>query len=151
MHCYRICRARYRGLEGDGARKFGGRWNSPGRPAVYASASRALAILETLVHVRGQDTPTDLVLLTIEIPDTLPVDQLRNRDLPRDWQSRPAPATCARLGDEWLKAASAVALAVPSVVVVEEPIYLLNPAHPKFGTVRVVHERKIRLDERLVG
>lgn len=151
MRCFRICRARHRALDGEGARKFGGRWNSVGRPALYASSSRALAILETLVHVRGQDAPSDLVLLTLDIPGNLNVDQLSPRNLPADWQSRPAPISCARAGDEWLAAASAVALALPSVIVEEEPIYLLNPAHPKFGGVRVVKERKIRLEERLVG
>jgi RES domain-containing protein len=35
----------------EGARLFGGRWNSPGHPVVYTAQSLALAALEILVHV----------------------------------------------------------------------------------------------------
>ena len=37
-------------LSGAGARATGGRWNARGTPLVYASTSRALACLETVVH-----------------------------------------------------------------------------------------------------
>jgi len=37
--------------DGEGAFRFGGRWNSRGVRAVYASSSLALALLETLVHL----------------------------------------------------------------------------------------------------
>ena len=35
---------------GEGARLWGGRWNEPGRPVVYASSTLSLAALEYLVH-----------------------------------------------------------------------------------------------------
>ncbi len=38
-------------FSGEGAAKTGGRWNSRGVPVVYASATKALAALETLVHL----------------------------------------------------------------------------------------------------
>ena len=34
MYVYRLCRARFKALDGEGARLNGGRWNSPGRPIV---------------------------------------------------------------------------------------------------------------------
>ena len=37
-------------MSGEGARRYGGRWNPPGLPAVYLAESRALAALEILVH-----------------------------------------------------------------------------------------------------
>ena len=37
-------------LSGAGAAAVGGRYNSPGTPVVYASASVALSVLETVVH-----------------------------------------------------------------------------------------------------
>ncbi|MHB8148190.1 MAG: RES domain-containing protein, partial [Vulcanimicrobiaceae bacterium] len=33
-------------LSGEGARLYGGRWNTPGVAALYASSSLALALLE---------------------------------------------------------------------------------------------------------
>jgi len=36
---------------GNGARIYGGRWNSPGRPAIYCAGSLSLAMLEVLAHV----------------------------------------------------------------------------------------------------
>ena len=38
-------------LTGEGAGKYGGRWNSPGTRVVYASGSLSLAILEIMVHL----------------------------------------------------------------------------------------------------
>ncbi len=49
-------------FDGEGARLFGGRWNSPGVPAVYASESRALALLEVLVGL-GDTTQLDAYVL----------------------------------------------------------------------------------------
>jgi RES domain-containing protein len=37
----------------EGARVFGGRWNSPGTAMVYAAESIALAALELLVHLQA--------------------------------------------------------------------------------------------------
>jgi len=58
---YRVCRARYTRLDGEGARLVGGRWNSPGRAVVYMAESVALAVLENLVHMSRQDFPTGYV------------------------------------------------------------------------------------------
>ena len=47
---YRVCRWIYANLNGEGARRVGGRWNSQGRPVVYMGQTVALAVLENLVH-----------------------------------------------------------------------------------------------------
>lgn len=39
------------GLSGEGTKRNGGRWNSPGRPAVYCASSLALAALEVFVNL----------------------------------------------------------------------------------------------------
>ena len=44
--------ARY-AFTGDGARLYGGRWNSPGKLVVYTAESRALALAEILVHLES--------------------------------------------------------------------------------------------------
>ena len=58
MIVYRLCKAVYSALDGEGARLWGGRWNSAGRPMVYAAASPSLAVLEVLVHL---DLPAELL------------------------------------------------------------------------------------------
>jgi len=57
MLVYRVCRASFKALDSEGARLNGGRWNSPGQPAVYTSSTLALAALEYLVHIEPADAP----------------------------------------------------------------------------------------------
>ena len=50
---WRIVRARFAdsAFDGEGARRYGGRWNSRGTRMVYTAGSQALAALEMLVHL----------------------------------------------------------------------------------------------------
>jgi RES domain-containing protein len=70
MRVYRVCSARHPHLDGEGARLYRGRWNSPGIPVVYTANSLALAMIETRVHLRTP--PVDYIRLTIEIPEIVP-------------------------------------------------------------------------------
>jgi RES domain len=60
------------GLDGEGARLFGGRWNSPGIPAVYCASSLALAVLETYVRLplvlRRVDRLPEMAAIRVELP-----------------------------------------------------------------------------------
>ena len=42
-------------FNGEGARLFGGRWNSRGTPLIYTAESKSLAALEILVHLESPD------------------------------------------------------------------------------------------------
>ena len=68
MLAWRLCRAPFADLSGEGARRYGGRWNRPGRPIVYAASSAALAVLEVRVHLDLPPAllPDDYLLLTID-------------------------------------------------------------------------------------
>ena len=120
-------------FSGEGARLFGGRWNSAGGAVVYTSSSLSLAALETLVHADRDRFKRDYLAFTLEIPEAL-LTVLQEADLPADWRSRPVSTGARRLGDAWLTGGTAV-LAVPSVVVPLETNYLLNPLHPDAGKV----------------
>src|ERR1700739_4951597 len=64
MEAWRITRARKsaEALSGEGARIYGGRWNSPGIRMVYTAGSRSLAILEILAHLT-KSAPLDNYVL----------------------------------------------------------------------------------------
>ena len=60
-------------LDGEGAFRVGGRWNSPGRHMVYMAQSVALAVLENLVHMSRQDFPTGYVKRGAIVPDDIAI------------------------------------------------------------------------------
>ncbi len=139
MHIIRLCRRKYSKLDGVGASISGGRWNSPKTNIVYASSCAALAVLEYRVHTRVD--PSDLLLLTIEIPDGLAVETLT-------WM--PDIGTSTLFGDKWVASERSPVLAVPSVVVPRQFNYLLNPKHPELaGSIQIVDEQPFLLDVRL--
>ena len=151
MRLYRLCRAPFRALDGEGARLYGGRWNSAGRPVVYASETLALAALEYLVHVDPADVPADLVALTLDIPDDLATEVVAAADLPAGWEREPESGACQAIGDRWLREGRTPVLRVPAAPVPEESNVLLNPRHPDAARVRVAAERPFAFDPRLLG
>lgn len=136
-------------LSGEGARKFGGRWNSPGHPAVYLAESRALGALELLVHLTTPDTRSKpFVLIQVTLPDK-DVDTIEATSLPADWNISPPTRASMSIGDDWLARNQSLALRVPSVIVPEETNLLLNISHPKMREVTITAERRFRFDARL--
>lgn len=143
MLVYRILEAKHAAaaFTGEGARLYGGRWNSPGVAVVYAASSLSLAILEMLVNASGTRLPSDTVYATIEIPDELVPEPLALELLPRNWDRTPAPRELASIGNDWAKSLRSVALRVPSAVAKIEHNVLLNPQHGDyrrltFGTLQ---------------
>lgn len=135
-------------FSGEGAAKFGGRWNSRGVKMVYTSSTQSLAVLETLVHL---NPPMDLRYVTFELTlDESGVTPLELGTLPRDWRQAPPSPGTQSLGDRWVQSNSSVVLAVPSVVVPGEKNYLLNPAHPGFSKIRISQPTPFALDARLL-
>lgn len=144
MIVFRLAKAAFTALDGEGARLYGGRWNAPGRPMVYAAASPSLAVLEVLVHLDlpPELLPEDYRLLAIDIPDDAPTERLDHR--PAD------AAGCLALGEAFLDRGAALVLLAPSAVVPQERNALINVRHPAMGRVRQVRDEAFRLDPRLV-
>jgi len=94
---WRICRRAHRALDGEGARRYGGRWNTAGRPVIYASTNRALAVLELLVHVDVNDAPPDLYLLELSVPDAA-AERLDVGRLPATWARVPEHPAARQAG-----------------------------------------------------
>lgn len=148
MRVWRISREAYPLLDGEGARRWGARWNSPGTAVVYTASTPSLALLESLVARDDEDVPEDLVLAAIDVPDGAAVERLSRDALPADWQA-PQHPRCRALGDEWAASKRTLVLAVPSAVLPEEVNYLLNPLHPAIRRCEAVSARRLSLDARL--
>jgi RES domain-containing protein len=102
---------------GEGAYRFGGRWNSPGIRAVYAALDPATAILEVAVHngFEALDTiPYHLTALTVLDPATVRV--IVPDDIPNpNWLRPCAPSGGQQaFGDDLL--ARYPFVAIPSAV-----------------------------------
>ncbi|EHL99976.1 RES domain protein [Acetobacteraceae bacterium AT-5844] len=139
MLAWRLCRAPFADLTGEGARLYGGRWNHAGRPLLYAASTAALALLEVRVHLDlpPELLPDDYTLLTIDLKD-LAVETLEV-----------IPEDPAAFGDRWLEERRSPVLSVPSAVVPESPNLLLNPLHPDATRVEIVAKRAFAFDRRL--
>jgi RES domain-containing protein len=151
MLVHRLVRARHAGtaLDGEGARRVGGRWNPPGLALVYAASSLSLAVLELLVHVDPCDFPEDLLALRVEIPDDLALRHWLPTDLPRDWRRDSGLNALRARGAAWLRSGAQAAVAVPSVIVPSERNLLINPGHPDLARIRVLDREPFSLDPRL--
>ena len=132
-------------LEGSGNRRFGARWNSPGRGVVYCSENLSLCVLENLVHLNPAmrlRLPPRLAV-RIRIPDG--VDTTEIATLPE----KDAAGRCRAMGDRWLEQGHNLVLRAPSFVVPLERNLMLNPAHPAMRRVRIVETVPFRFDDRL--
>jgi RES domain-containing protein len=139
MHAWRLCRAPFADLSGEGARLYGGRWNSPGSALVYTASDAALAVLEVRVHL---DLPPDLipddyVLMKLDFSG-LAVERLA--DLPADPRA---------FGDQWLEQSRSPILRVPSFIVPDASNLLLNPTHPEAANAKIVGANPFGFDPRL--
>lgn len=149
---YRICKTKYASsaFDGEGARLFGGRWNSAGTSMVYTAGSRSLAILEILVHLNSDIIIPAFSSIEVNCPDDLVINVNDITDLPADWASSPPPEELKEIGDEWVANSTSVVLAVPSAVVPAEINYLINPAHEDFDRLEIGKPQALTLDPRLV-
>lgn len=135
-------------FNGEGARLYGGRWNTPGTPLIYTAESKSLAVLEILVHLDSPDLLRKYVLFEVTIEDSL-VAPLDPASLPKDWRQDPPPPDAQRIGDEWATNARSAALRVPSTIVTGEFNYLLNPRHPDFRKLTIGQPQSFFFDPRL--
>lgn len=123
-------------FSGEGARLYGGRWNSPGTSIIYTAQSQSLSVLEVLVHLDSPELLRKYLLFEVVI-DASRIEVLNLSQLPANWKSDPAPASVQAIGDAWAAAARSAVLRVPSVLVPAESSFLLNPRHPDFAKLRI--------------
>ena len=147
MRLYRISLARW--ADRLSASGQAARWNSKGRFVIYTAASRALACLENVVHRSGEGLHEAFRVMTIKLPDTLPMTPIDDAQLLPDWSDFRHYPDCQLLGDAWLNAGQTAVLRVPSAIIPHEFNYLLNPNHPDFAGIRLVATEPFVFDSRL--
>jgi RES domain-containing protein len=148
IEVWRIDRKIYRAtaFTGEGARLYGGRWNSQGVAVIYAAEHRSLAMLEILVHIRK---PKDFELYSVKFDDSF-VLELAGENLPHNWDVEPPTSETQEIGDNWVLSTSSAVLSVPSAVVPEERNYILNPRHPEFKQIKIDGPFPCHFDPRLL-
>lgn len=152
MLAYRLFKRRFSDspMSGEGARLFGGRWNSKGREMIYAADSLSLAVMEVFVHVPNYREILDSYCwIEIDVPDA-DIETLSADELPRDW-SAPDNRETQHIGDTWLERQCSLGLLAPSAVVPRGGVLLLNPLHPRFKKLRWSAPQSCAFDERLAN
>lgn len=150
MKVFRIVPSpRAKDLSGEGARLYGGRWNSKGVPMIYSATTASLAVLETLVHMSLDVFPENLVLVTLNIPKEF-VQNLDLSRLPTNWATYPASSDVHAIGDTWAREEASLGLLVPSAILPQENNLIINPRHPKSGNLKIVEIIPYQVDRRLL-
>lgn len=151
LTAWRIVKKRYAGsaFDGEGARAYGGRWNSPGVAVVYVASTRSLAALEMAVHLDRATLLGSFVLIPCEFDERF-VTIVDPGSLPADWRTSPPRSELGAIGDTWVAELRSAVLAVPSAIIDGETNFLLNPAHPDFARIRIGEFEDFEFDRRLI-
>ena len=133
---------------GEGARQTGGRWNRKGTAVLYSAVTRALAYLETVVHLRAVGLPLNRYLVEILVPEDVWVARVDGAPSV-GWDALPAGKVSLDFGDAWVAGGSSALCTVPSIIVPEERCVLINPAHADVAKLKFVKVVRIAYDSRL--
>lgn len=147
---WRLQRSVYPVLDGEGARRFDGRWNRPGRAVVYTSENLALCVPELLVQLDTDLVPDDYAAYELDVPESCAMETIDEDVLPPTWRRDATCAACQDLGDTWLEAGRTAILSVPSAVLSSGKNILLNPNHPDMKRIRLVDQEPFAFDPRLI-
>jgi len=112
-----------------------------------ASASLAVAALETFVHLGEEAIHIRFSYVRIQIADSVGIETCRRP--PSAWRAEPPESGSRRYGSAWLRAERSAVLEVPSAIVPPEKNYLLNPGHPDFDTIHWARAAPFVFDPRL--
>lgn len=145
---WRIAKQRHAPFDGTGAFLRGGRWNSPGRPVIYADDTYAGALLEILAHaLRPRTLPGAHHAVRIDVPED--VIEVLDPDALPGWDVKGSPEA-VEFGDQWLAEARSAVLIVPAVP--SRPVgrvVMINPLHPAAARTRVSAPFAVPWDDRL--
>lgn len=149
MELFRLGKCKYaKDLSGEGARIYGGRWNSEGVPAVYFGSSRSLAVLEVLVHLPTDLVPDNFCMAHFEVD--VPFKEILLKDLPTNWNDYPFLKQVQLIGNQFFKDNQFLLLKVPSALVEHEYNYIANPLHHDINKLKLIENLNFSFDKRLL-
>ena len=151
MQAWRLTTKRYAdtAFSGAGNRKAGSRWVPEGYLSVYTSEHLSLAIVENLVRFEARHFGDRHVVIPVEIPDDIPMDEVRVESLPGAWETLYEDDLLEQVGRDWIEQAQSAVLIVPSAVFPQERNLILNPEHQDFHKIVVGEPQPFRFDGRL--
>lgn len=133
-------------LSGNGAKLYGGRWNSIGTPAIYTSFTISLALVELFIHKKTYEEIIVNQLMEITINDTIET-KIDYHKLKNNWQDD--AGYCQYIGNQFL-AMEQVGMIVPSAVIEQENNLVLNPLSKDFlKKVKIKKIKSFSFDDRL--
>lgn len=151
MQLYRFALQKFvKDLSGEGAKLYGGRWNSKDNAMLYTAYSPSLAMLEFVCNAGNLARTKQTALLTLQLTAKVKTEILTVNDLPTDWQKVPSPDALKRIGDNWLKSGSTLMLKVPSAIIPFEHNCLINPMHKDFSKLIIEDIVALDIDNRIL-
>jgi RES domain-containing protein len=135
---------------GEGPRRYGARWNSPGVRVVYVSEHQSTAALEVFANRTPFIPDEQYKAFQLEWPDDL-TETVSLKQLPENWRIHPASVETREIGDRWIKEERSAVLALPSAVSPADTNFLLNPEHPDFKRIRIAPPIDFEFDQRLAN
>lgn len=151
MKLFRITKQKYaKDISGKGAKLFGGRWNPIGVSALYCSETRALAVLELLVHTKNEILPKNLRIITIEIPTKFKSRIIQIENLPNNWNSLQTIEETQIIGKNYFENNNCLGIKVPSAIIEMENNFVLNPSFKNYNLLEIKSIDKFKLDKRLL-
>jgi RES domain-containing protein len=130
-------------MSGGGAAQRPGRWNSDKEPIIYSSLTISMAVLETAAHIDDSGLPLNRYLIEINVPEPIWASRevVNPKKLPSTWAAIPAGRASVKVGSDWLSSLRSTILVVPSVIVPEESVVLINPRHADAHKIKAKNVR----------
>ncbi|MEZ5681930.1 MAG: RES family NAD+ phosphorylase [Erythrobacter sp.] len=137
MRLWRLTRAPFVALDGAGPQRHGARYSSPGRPVVNFASEAGLAVLVALRYLPEDkaERAIDFLLGWTDVDaEPLRVPDRDGEEAIRAWV------------DDWLDTGSSLLAAIPSRVLPEGDIVMMNPRHPDAGAIAPLTTRPFDFD-----
>ena len=150
MKAYRIALTPFCDASGEGAKLYGGRWNLPGIPAIYASSSLSACLLERLTidpELLSAERYLLYSVMEFTIPDAL-IFYPSHADLPIDWDHIPAIKASMDYGNTLLRS-GVTCFGVHWLLDVSSLNFVLNPLSEFFYRIET-KTYPLALDRRLI-
>jgi RES domain-containing protein len=137
-------------FSGEGAWRYGGRWNSRNVRVIYVSEHQSTAALEVFIHNKPLSPNEKYKAFRLQWSDSL-TEIFPVKKLPANWRISPPSAETMKIGDRWVQERRSVVLALPSAISPADTNFLLNPEHRGFRRIRIHPPIDFDFDPRLLG